>query len=229
MLVRKNGNWESAEKSGDGNQRDHSGEVTTMRSLGWVRVLLIVALLAVPVAAVSADVGTAGGGYVWDGASDWPGVTSIIIPESLPEAGNSRASISVPSDPPLSHDWAQVEDVQEAVEAPWDVLLFNVMAEPPAALPATGFNWDRALREAYAQLRHDGSVAPAALPETGFNWDRALREAYAQLRHDGSVAPAALPETGFNWDRALREAYAQLRHDGSVAPATLPETARRTR
>jgi hypothetical protein len=63
-----------------------------MRKLRWTLMLLIVALLAVPVAAVGADSGAGGNGYVWDGASDWPGVTSIVIPGDLPQAGNSGGS-----------------------------------------------------------------------------------------------------------------------------------------
>ncbi len=184
-----------------------------MRSLKLARMLLIAALLVVP-AAVGAERGTGGNGYVWDGASDWPGVTSITIPEALPETGGSINGFI----------WDGASYVPDLVPS-----------EAPVNLPETGFDRAGSLRKAYAQLRHDGSVEPSALPESGFDWASALREmgydrasalrdAYAQLRHDGSVEPSALPETGFDWDRALREAYAQLRHDGSVAPAGLPET-----
>ena len=92
MFATRNGNWKSGRNSGIVKRRAHLREVTIMRNLRLARVLLIVALLVVPVAVVGADTGTVGNGYVWDGASDWPGVTSIVILGDLPQTGKSGGS-----------------------------------------------------------------------------------------------------------------------------------------
>ena len=62
--------------------RAYSERKNTMRNLRkLVQILVVAAFLVLPVMAISAQRGSMNNDNVWDGASDWPGVTGIVAPK----------------------------------------------------------------------------------------------------------------------------------------------------
>ncbi len=164
-----------------------------MRNSRLVQLLVVAALLVVPVAAISAQSGTANSGYVWDGASDWPGVTCIALPEALPETGIARFDSYTEDDRALLaiQPWGKVapqalpETGSDKIPAPaianWRFEGFTLVPDfadtaKPSALPATG------------------NTAPDGMTIQGFTWD-----GQAYVPNVVSEPPAALPQSGMDF------------------------------
>ena len=161
---------------------------TLKRSL---QILVVTALLALPVAAVSAQSGTVGNGYVWDGASDWPGVTSAIVaPEELPQTGASSFDSYTMDDRALLavEPWSGPDLSSMTQTEPGDIWVAAnpTTSEPaPSALPETGSN--KIPEPAIKNWRFDGFTlvpdwAATAQPEA--------------INDVASEPPLALPVTG---------------------------------
>jgi hypothetical protein len=130
---------------------------------------------------------TSAGGFVWDGASDWRGVTSIVGPEALPVTGQS-GDIYVPSNLPAPGETeltiGELARSSLAETEPGDIYLAsNVLTPGKTALTA--------------------GPAPVALPETGSN--KIPEPAIKNWRFEGftlvpdwvgSQQPKTMPVTG---------------------------------
>jgi hypothetical protein len=205
----------------------------TMRNLKRsLQLLVVTALLALPVVAVSAQSGTVGDPYVWDGASDWPGVTSVIVaPEELPQTGNSGGIYVPPNLPAPGETELTVGELEASAGSPTDAYTEDDRAllavEPwgeqaPEALPVTG--------------NSGGIYVPPNLPapgETELTIGEAALSSMAETE-SGDIwvasnpttsepAPAALPETGSS--KIPEPAIKEWRFDGYTLVPDWADTA----
>jgi hypothetical protein len=134
---------------------------------------------------------TSAGGFVWDGASDWTGVTDIVLPEALPEAGADA------SKPPF-----------------YAALPTYLSGQTPGSLPETGAisgltGRDRQviLDQMAVRGMSVGSALGVAATRSSVNLDgiteRERQTIMDQLAASGvsvtSGEPAALPQSGVDF------------------------------
>jgi len=199
-----------------------------MSTSRFFRLLIAVALFALPVAAISAQSDTADG-YVWDGASDWPGVTHIVAaPDALAETEPGDiylASVRPGSDG--SAPWALPVTGRDKISEPaiknWRFEGFTLVPDwavgsEPAALPVTGSGEERPLLDgAYNEEFTSASDlvplgVPAALPQTG--------NASPRPPFFGALPPYLVSEQSFDAYTALLARGSRSPQEPSILPAT---------